>query len=100
VRTNVEDGFDLLEQKVRKAADLVRRLQGENKELRTELSRAQGRLGEVESRLDAADRRRGSSEEETQKMDGLAREVRTLRQEREEVRTRIAKLVEVLDSLD
>jgi predicted RNase H-like nuclease (RuvC/YqgF family) len=96
----MEDGFDLLEQKVRKAADLVRRLQGENKELRTELGRTQGRLGEVESRLDAADKRHGSSEVEAQKMDGLAREVRTLRQEREEVRTRIAKLVEVLDSLD
>jgi len=96
----VEDGFDLLDQKVRKAADLVRRLQGENKDLRTELSRAQGRLGEVERRLEAADKRHGSPEEETQKVDGLTREVRTLRQEREEVRSRIAKLVEILDSLE
>jgi FtsZ-binding cell division protein ZapB len=96
----VEEGFEELEQKVRKAADLVRRLQAENKELRTELVRAQGRLGDSERRLEAAAKRHGASEEEAQKLDGLLREVRALRQEREEVRSRIAKLVDVLDSLE
>jgi len=37
----VDKGFELLEQKVRKAADLVKRLQGENKALATQLTEAQ-----------------------------------------------------------
>jgi len=96
----VEDGFEQLEQKVKRAADLVKRLRGENEELRAELIRAQGRIGEVERRLESADKRHGSSEEDGQKLDALSREVRSLRAEREEIRTRIAKLVDVLDALD
>jgi predicted RNase H-like nuclease (RuvC/YqgF family) len=96
----VEDGFEQLEQKVKKAADLVRRLQGENKELRAELVRAQGRIGEVERRLESADKRHAGSDEDGPKLEALSREVRTLRQEREEIRTRIAKLVDVLDALE
>ena len=40
----MEKGFELLEQKVRKAAELVKRLQGENKALATQLAEAQARL--------------------------------------------------------
>lgn len=96
----MEDGFEQLEQKVKKAADLVRRLQGENKELRAELVRAQGRIGEVERRLESADKRHAASDEDGPKLEALTREMRALRQEREEIRTRIAKLVDVLDALE
>jgi len=96
----VEDGFEQLEQKVKKAAEVVRRLQGENKELRAELVRAQGRIGEVERRLESADKRQATSDDDGPKLEALSREVRALRQEREEIRTRIARLVDVLDALE
>jgi predicted nucleic acid-binding Zn-ribbon protein len=96
----VEDGFELLEQKVRKAAELVRQLQGENKTLRTDLGQAQTRFKEAEKRLEGTEKRGGAAAEEGLQLDALGREVKALRQERADVRARIAKLVEVLEGLD
>ncbi len=96
----MENGFELLEQKVRKAAELVRRLQGENKLLRTDLGQAQARFKEAEKRLQGTEKRGGSSAEEGRQLEVLGRELKALRQERADVRARIAKLVEILDGLD
>jgi predicted RNase H-like nuclease (RuvC/YqgF family) len=96
----VEDGFELLEQKVRKAAELVRELQGENKVLRNDLGQAQARFKEAERKLEGTEKRGGASAEEGRQLDALGREVKALRQERADVRARIAKLIEVLDGLD
>jgi predicted RNase H-like nuclease (RuvC/YqgF family) len=96
----VDKGFELLEQKVRKAAELVKRLQGENKALSAQLGEAQKHLKQAGRELEAARGRRESSPEEAQKLEALGREVEDLRAEREEIKTRVARLVEVLDTLD
>ena len=94
----MENGFDLLEEKVRKAAELVKRLRKDNKVLGESAAEARERLHEMEKRLAGLDRERAqaSGGRETD----LEREVKALRQQRDEVRQRIARLVEVLDNLD
>ncbi len=94
----MEHGFDVLEEKVRKAADLVKRLRKENGSLEEDLAKAKGRLQDAEKRLAALEKEASSGR--GKEAEGLSREVTTLREEREEIRKRIAKLVEVLDGLD
>ena len=97
----MEEGFELLEEKVRKAADLVKRLRKANHDLEEERSRLGARVKEAEKRLDTLEKQRGSStSEDGHRREGLAQEVATLRHEREEIRRRLAKLVEVLDGLE
>ena len=81
----MESGFDQLEQKVRKAADVVRSLRTENKSLQEELAKLKGRP---------------APPEDTRKLDALGKEIEGLRAERDEIRRRIGKLVQVLDALD
>jgi FtsZ-binding cell division protein ZapB len=95
----MEEGFELLEQKVRKAADLVKRLRKANHDLEEERERLASRLKEAERRLDALEKGRGSSEE-ARRRESVDEEVAALRREREEIRRRIGKLVEVLDGLE
>jgi len=96
----MENSFDLLEDRVRKAADLVKRLRKENRSLEESVGSARGRLQEAEKRLAALEKDRGPAAKEGPEREGLEREVKALRQQRDEVRQRIAKLVEVLESLD
>ena len=78
----MENNFELLEDKVRKAVELVKRLRKENRELQEE------------------HKHRAASGEDARKAAALAQEVKDLRHEREEIRRRIAKLVEALDALE
>ena len=94
----METGFDQLEEKVKKAADVVRRLRGENKSLQEELGRAKSRLQDVEK--SAAEKPKGPSPDDAKRLESLSKEIEGLRSEREEVRRRIGKLVQVLDALD
>jgi predicted nucleic acid-binding Zn-ribbon protein len=116
------DTFSLLEDKVRKAASLVRELRQRNQSLEQELpevrKRAQRleqelpelrtRVQDLQRALQAAERAPAApSDDDTRKAAESARklaateqEVKTLRQEREEVRVRIARLMEVLDGLE
>lgn len=96
----MENGFDLLEQKVRKAAELVKRLRKENSGLEEQLGEGKKRLADAEKRLSALERDKGSSADLSKEVELLGRELKSLRQERDEVRGRIAKLVEVLETLD
>jgi uncharacterized protein involved in exopolysaccharide biosynthesis len=96
----MENSFDLLEQKVRKAAELVRRLRKENGSLEESLAAARSRVQEAEKRLSALEKERTHTSKDSRDREGLEREVKALRQQRDEVRQRIARLVEVLDSLD
>ena len=84
--------FDLLEDRVRKAADLVTRLRKENKGFQDDLTKARHRLQEAEKRLESL--------ETSQSSESLEKDLASLRKEREEVRVRIAKLVEILEGLD
>ena len=95
----MEEGFELLEEKVRKAADLVKRLRKANHDLEEERERLASRLKEAERRLDALEKGRGSSEE-ARRRESADEEVTALRREREEIRRRIGRLVEVLDGLE
>jgi prefoldin subunit 5 len=95
----MEQGFDLLEEKVRKAADLVKRLRKENKGLEDGLAKATGRLQESEKRLSALEKERAAPRGGPE-MDDLQAEVKSLRQQKDEVRKRIERIVEVLESLD
>jgi predicted RNase H-like nuclease (RuvC/YqgF family) len=96
----MDETFELLEEKVRRAAELVKALRKENKGLQDDLSRSRARLQDAEKRLDALEKEASSSAGRSQELEALAKDVKTLRQEREEVRRRIAKLVEVLEGLD
>jgi chromosome segregation ATPase len=92
----MEDGFELLEEKVKKAAELVRRLRKDNKDLEGDLAKIKPRLQEAEKKLQDLEKLKGAPAQ----LESLNHEVKTLQKEREEVRVRIAKLVEVLDGLD
>jgi predicted RNase H-like nuclease (RuvC/YqgF family) len=96
----MENAFDQLEDRVKKAAEVVRRLRHENKTLQDELARIRPRLQEVEKTVSAMEKGKGASVEESRRAEALGQEVRDLRAEREEIRRRIAKLVQVLDGLD
>lgn len=95
----MENSFDLLEEKVRRTVDLVKRLRKENKGLEDDLARARARLDEAEKTLHSLERERGAQSAQTGQLEALGKEVKTLRQEREDVRGRIAKLVEALEGL-
>ena len=94
------EAFDLLEQRVHKAAELVKRLRRENHTLAEAQARLQGQLEEAEKALATAQKQRKSSDQEALQLESTGQELKVLRQERDEVRHRIEKLVEVLDGLD
>ncbi len=64
------------------------------------MGRIRPRLQEVEKTVQALEKGKGASADETRRLDALGQEVKDLRAEREEIRRRIAKLVQVLDALD
>ena len=96
----MENAFDQLEDRVKKAAEVIKRLRHENKTLQDELGRIRPRLQEVEKTVQAMEKGKGASAEEIRRLDTLGQEVKDLRAEREEIRRRIAKLVQVLDALE
>lgn len=96
----MDETFELLEEKVRKAADLVKKLRKENKSLEDDLAKSRARLQEAEKRLDALDKEVQSSAGKGHELESLQKELKALRLEREEIRRRIGKLVEVLETLD
>jgi len=96
----MENSFELLEEKVRKAVELVKRLRKENKDLHDAVEKAGPRLQELEKKVEAAEKHRGAASADAAKMESLARELKDLRHEREEIRGRIARLVEALDALE
>ncbi len=96
----MDDGFELLEQKIRKAAELVESLRKRNKALQSDLGKAKAALREADKKLSAEEKSRRGGEAQTKELASIKTELGALRQEREEVRLRIAKLVEVLDGLD
>jgi len=96
----MEDSFALLEEKVQKAADLVKRLRKENKTLTDEAARSKSALQDAEKKLTALQKEKAQTSEQSEAVDKLRGEVGQLQKERSEVRNRIAKLVELLEGLD
>jgi predicted nucleic acid-binding Zn-ribbon protein len=96
----MDDSFELLEDKVRRAAELVTRLRNDNEELRAELARMRPRLQEAEKKNEGLEKVRSAGAGDARQLETLGRELRSLREEREEVRRRIGRLVEILDGMD
>ena len=94
------ESFDRLEEKVRKAVDVVKRLRKENAELQHRLEEGRKQLGEAEKRLHGLEKQHGASADLHRQVDGLEKELKALRSERADVKERVAKLVEVLDNLE
>ena len=96
----MQDGFEVLEEKVRKAADLVKRLRKANHDLEEERGRLGTRLKEAEKRLDALEKQQSASTADARRGQAVSEEAARWRQEREEIRRRIERMVEVLDTLE
>jgi chromosome segregation ATPase len=97
----LDNAFDLLEQRVRRAAETLRRLQAENADLKKQLGRAQGALQQAEKALSAAEKQAAApNPADTQKLDAIQKEVVALRKDKDEIRDRLGRLVEVLEGLD
>jgi predicted RNase H-like nuclease (RuvC/YqgF family) len=97
----MQDSFELLEERIRKAADLVQHLRTENVRLGDDLEKARKKATDAEKRLQAAEKQGGTADPQMAKrVEDLDQEVGVLRHEREEIRRRIEKLVKVLEDLD
>ena len=97
----MDKGFALLEERVKKAVDVVGRLKRDNAALQEEAGRLKLRVQELEkAAAQAAARERAPSAEEARRTAGREQELKVLRQEREEIRSRISKLVDVLEALE
>ena len=97
----MDNAFDLLEQRVRRAAETLRRLQAENADLKKQLGRAQSALQQAEKALSAAEKQAAApNPADTQKLDAIQKEVVALRKDKDEIRDRLGRLVEVLEGLD
>lgn len=96
----IDETIVLLEEKVARAADLIRKLREQNQQLEDDLGKVRPRLLDAEKKIDALEKAKGAAAEETKRLDGLAQELKALRKEREEVKARIGRLVEVLEALD
>lgn len=122
------DSFEVLEQKVRSAADLVRRLRRENKAFEEELGRLRVKLHEAEKKAAALEAQGRSAAEQTDEADSLQQriaaaqkesatlrkdagklqaqvaelreQVTGFRSQKEEIRSRIARLVEILEGIE
>jgi chromosome segregation ATPase len=93
----VEDSFKLLEGRIRRAAERLRQLQSEADGLRAEAQEARARAAAAEEKLAAFD---GAGAEPSSKAEALARELKVLRRDRDEIRDRIERLVELLDNVE
>ncbi len=94
------DGFELLEEKVKKAAEIVKKLRRENKSLEDDLTKSRWKLQEAEKRLDAVEADVRAQAGKGGDLTALRAELQAFKDERDEVKKRIAKLVDVLDGLD
>jgi predicted nucleic acid-binding Zn-ribbon protein len=96
----MEDSFSRLEERIRGAVEEIHRLRGENASLTQRLEETQKRLASAErSRARAAEKKPDETEAREPEAQETARDLAALRQERAEIRNRLAKLVGLLDEL-
>jgi predicted nuclease with TOPRIM domain len=80
--TDANDHFQMLEEKLLKAVEVFRRAQQEKQALRQEVERL-----------------KADAQERARRCEAMERELIALRKEREDVRTRVERLVEQIDAL-
>ncbi len=100
----MDDGFELLEQKVHKAAARLRELAGERDALRAEAASLRAETESLKARLHKAEEEARSGDSRAQpelraRAEKAERELAALQHDREELRGRVAKLIELLESL-
>jgi chromosome segregation ATPase len=96
----MEDSFKLLESRIHRAAERLKELQAQSETLRGELQQARARATAAEARLEEQGGDGEGRADLEKKVDALGREVKGLRREREELRVRIERLVELLDAVE
>jgi len=96
----MQDSFELLEGRVRKAADLVQHLRTENARLNEDLEKTRKKAVDAEKRVQAVAKPAGADAQLGKRVEELSQEVTGLRSEREEIRRRVEKLVAVLDEIE
>ena len=96
----MQDSFDILEERVKKAAELVKKLRKDNKSLEDQLKESRARLAEAENKLLAFEQQLGDSAGNAARIDALTAEIASLKSDQDQVRTRVAKIVSLLESLD
>ena len=80
--SNPNDAFEKLEEKVLRIAEILKRAQDEKRALQQEL-----------------DQRKSGSKEESKRISTLEKELAALREERDEVRARVEKIIQQIDVL-
>jgi len=85
--------IDLLEQKVVKATEMIRAL-------RRERDAAQSRLAGLEQTLARSEKEAAAAAQERQEMQEAADQIETLREERQLIRTKVTRMLEVMSSLE
>jgi FtsZ-binding cell division protein ZapB len=93
----MDDGFELLEEKVRKAAATVKRLREEKQSLERERNQLQHRLEETQK---SGAGKAGPSPGDARRLESLTQELKQMQQEREQIKKRIGALLEVLEGLE
>ncbi len=96
----MEDSFKLLEDKIGHAARRLKELRSETASLRGALAEAQSRAQEAEKQLGAASKSDSDEADTSNEGKSLSRQVKALRGEREEIRSRLGRLIELLEGLD
>lgn len=85
--------LDLLEQKIKKAGDLIRTLRRERDSARTKQQETQERFDRLQSECRALDKERQSAS-------AMSEEIRLLQEERQTVRGRVTRMLEMMAAID
>jgi chromosome segregation ATPase len=85
--------IDLLEQRIIKATELIR-------SLRRERDKARAELGEATSSLDELKGAAAAGQRDRRELDEAAQQIEVLNQERQTVRGRVEKMLELMSCLD
>ena len=84
---------DLLEQKIVKATELIRTL-------RRDRDAALSRLAGLEQTLARTEKEAAAATQERQDLQDAADQIETMREERQLIRTKVTRMLEVISSLD
>jgi predicted RNase H-like nuclease (RuvC/YqgF family) len=94
------NGFDVLEEKVKRASELVKKLRKENEKLHAEVADLRPKLEKAEKHLGEVEKRSKSAGEDAKRVEELTAELAAVRKDREEIRKRVSRLVELLESIE
>ncbi len=87
------DNLELLEERVRRVAEVIRSLRHENSQLQAQIKEAQDRVRKSGETIAAL-------QEENRRGDELSRQLRLLQEERQEIRGRVSRMLETFSSID